>query len=199
LICSRIGRSPCPSGLQPRAEREHLRIGSGFIMRFRRLPEFTFSFAGVGVRNCRAASGMSGDRQNDTDPGTGTLLFHARAPPADRLRHCSAPARSTCRAGGSACRSRHASGPRRSTAAFFQPTTNRLSGTPKMTAQDMTVQVIDSDDLLTDAGVAEMCRVSIRTIQRLVAAGDFSRPVYIGRCRRWRRSAVLEHLADRGR
>jgi predicted DNA-binding transcriptional regulator AlpA len=53
---------------------------------------------------------------------------------------------------------------------------------------------IPDHKLLTDAGLGEMLRVSGRTIQRMAHRPGFPRPMYVGRCRRWNTSEILDYL-----
>jgi excisionase family DNA binding protein len=66
-------------------------------------------------------------------------------------------------------------------------TTTRINGSPA------------PDRLLTIREVAAWLAVSIRTVQRLVAAGAFPQPVRLGRerCVRWFVADVRQHLERR--
>jgi predicted DNA-binding transcriptional regulator AlpA len=52
-------------------------------------------------------------------------------------------------------------------------------------------------DFLTDAGLADLLHVSVRTLQRWVKDPGFPRPLQLGRCRRWDRRDVLGYLRRR--
>jgi predicted DNA-binding transcriptional regulator AlpA len=54
----------------------------------------------------------------------------------------------------------------------------------------MSSDVLNSE-LLTDGGLAELLRVSVRSVQRLAKRSDFPRPLRVGRCRRWPKAEVL--------
>ena len=47
---------------------------------------------------------------------------------------------------------------------------------------------------VTDAGLAEMLQVSVRTLQRRVKDAGFPKPVQFGRCRRWDQAEIVEYL-----
>ena len=49
-------------------------------------------------------------------------------------------------------------------------------------------------DLLTDGGLSDLLKISVRTIQRWAKRPDFPKPVYIGRSRRWPRSRVADYI-----
>lgn len=55
-------------------------------------------------------------------------------------------------------------------------------------------QTIPAHELLTDAGLGELLRVSGRTIQRMAQRPGFPRPLYVGRCRRWNTAEILDYL-----
>jgi predicted DNA-binding transcriptional regulator AlpA len=50
---------------------------------------------------------------------------------------------------------------------------------------------------VTDAGLADLLHVSVRTLQRWVKEPDFPAPLQLGRCRRWDRDDVLTYLRSR--
>jgi excisionase family DNA binding protein len=52
-------------------------------------------------------------------------------------------------------------------------------------------------DFLTDAGLADLLHVSVRTLQRWVKDPGFPKPLQLGRCRRWDRDDVLAYLHRR--
>jgi predicted DNA-binding transcriptional regulator AlpA len=52
-------------------------------------------------------------------------------------------------------------------------------------------------DFPTDAGVAELFHVSVRTLQRWVKDSDFPKALQLGRCRRWDRAEVVAYLRSR--
>ena len=56
----------------------------------------------------------------------------------------------------------------------------------------MTAQHIEEPELITDEDVAELMKVSIRTVRRLAKRSDFPRPLQIGRIRRWDKQAVCD-------
>ena len=63
--------------------------------------------------------------------------------------------------------------------------------TPKMST------ITTESDYLTDAGIADLFHVSVRTLQRWVKDSDFPKPLQLGRCRRWDRADVLAYLRRR--
>lgn len=52
-------------------------------------------------------------------------------------------------------------------------------------------------EFLTDAGLAELLHVSVRTLQRRVKDDGFPKPVQFGRCRRWDQADVVDYLRQR--
>lgn len=50
---------------------------------------------------------------------------------------------------------------------------------------------------LTDAGLADLLHVSVRTVQRRTKDPGFPQPLQLGRCRRWDRADVLAYLHRR--
>ena len=50
---------------------------------------------------------------------------------------------------------------------------------------------------LTDAGLADLLHVSVRTVQRRIKDAGFPQPLQLGRCRRWDRGDVLAYLRSR--
>jgi predicted DNA-binding transcriptional regulator AlpA len=56
----------------------------------------------------------------------------------------------------------------------------------------MTAQLTEELELITDEDVAELMKVSIRTVRRLAKRTDFPRPLQIGRIRRWDKQAVCD-------
>lgn len=63
--------------------------------------------------------------------------------------------------------------------------------TPKMST------ITTESDYLTDAGIADLFHVSVRTLQRWVKDSDFPKPLQLGRCRRWDRADVVAYLRRR--
>jgi excisionase family DNA binding protein len=55
----------------------------------------------------------------------------------------------------------------------------------------------DDHEFLTDAGLAEFLRVSVRSVERMNTRGDLPAPVAVGRSRRWNKAAVLQYLQHR--
>ena len=51
-------------------------------------------------------------------------------------------------------------------------------------------------EILTDGGLAELLRVSTRTILRYSKLPDFPRPLWVGRCRRWPKEEVLAYFRE---
>ncbi len=52
---------------------------------------------------------------------------------------------------------------------------------------------------LTRKDLEAVFRVSGRTIDRLTAAGEFPRPIHVGRSCRWRAADVMSYMERRGR
>lgn len=56
---------------------------------------------------------------------------------------------------------------------------------------------IDQDSVLLSARhVAQMLQVSVRTLWRLLSAGELIKPVKIGHSVRWRKDELLRWIAD---
>ena len=54
--------------------------------------------------------------------------------------------------------------------------------------------VVNETEYLTQGGLAELFRVSVRTMQRLARERGFPRPLRFGRSYRWRKAEVEEFL-----
>ena len=60
----------------------------------------------------------------------------------------------------------------------------------------MSLATNSQPELLADSGLAELLRVSVRTVQRLAKRADFPRPIMVGRYRRWPKDEVLNYLRN---
>ena len=49
-------------------------------------------------------------------------------------------------------------------------------------------------EYLTQGGLAELLRVSVRTVQRRARHPNFPEPICVGRCYRWPKNEVLERV-----
>ena len=58
-------------------------------------------------------------------------------------------------------------------------------------------QPLGNPEFLTASGLAELFRVSVRTIQRIVKQPNFPEPVRVGKCSRWPKAEVLVFLRGR--
>ena len=56
------------------------------------------------------------------------------------------------------------------------------------------MSVVNETEYLTQGGLAELFRVSVRTMQRLARERGFPRPLRFGRSYRWRKAEVEEFL-----
>ena len=58
----------------------------------------------------------------------------------------------------------------------------------------MTGQVINEPELLSDAELAALLKVSLPTVRRYAKDPNFPRPMQVGRFRRWDKQAVLNYF-----
>ena len=58
----------------------------------------------------------------------------------------------------------------------------------------MNPNTIETPELLTTAGLAQLMKVSLRTVQRLAKDADFPRPLRIRGCVRWDKAEVTAYL-----
>ena len=58
----------------------------------------------------------------------------------------------------------------------------------------MNPNTIETPELLTTAGLAQLMKVSLRTVQRLAKEADFPRPLRIRGCVRWDKAEVTAYL-----
>ena len=57
-------------------------------------------------------------------------------------------------------------------------------------------QVINEPELLSDAGLAALLKVSLQTVRRFGKDPNFPQPLQVGRFRRWDKQAVLNYFRE---